>query len=110
MVSPAVPPEPDPAEPPRQRPEVVPDAAALGEPVRLVTRVGDDELGKRLVSDLEAAGVEICPVWASEPTGSIAVLVAPNGQRSMATDRGPSVGLRPDDLLDSSVLPANTMF
>jgi sugar/nucleoside kinase (ribokinase family) len=74
-------------------------AAALGEPVRLVTRVGDDELGKRLVSDLEAAGVEMCPVWASEPTGSIAVLVAPNGQRSMATDRGPSVGLRPGDLL-----------
>ena len=74
-------------------------AAALGEHVRLVTRVGDDELGKRLVSDLEAAGVEVCPVWAAEPTGSIAVLVAPDGQRSMATDRGASVGLRPDDLL-----------
>jgi sugar/nucleoside kinase (ribokinase family) len=74
-------------------------AAALGEPVRLVTRVGDDELGKRLVSDLEARGVEVCPVWAAEPTGSIAVLVAPDGQRSMATDRGASVGLRADDLL-----------
>ncbi|HEY8803083.1 MAG TPA: PfkB family carbohydrate kinase, partial [Candidatus Dormibacteraeota bacterium] len=56
-------------------------AAALGEPVRLVTRVGDDEFGKRLVSDLEAGGVEVCPVWAAEPTGSIAVLVAPDGQR-----------------------------
>ena len=74
-------------------------AAALGERVRLVTRVGDDEIGKRLVADLEAAGVEVCPVWAAEPTGSIAVLVAPDGQRSMATDRGASVGLRPDDLL-----------
>jgi sugar/nucleoside kinase (ribokinase family) len=73
--------------------------AALGEPVRLVTRVGDDELGKRLVSDLEAAGVEVCPVWAAEPTGSIAVLVAPDGRRSMATDRGASIGLRPEDLL-----------
>jgi sugar/nucleoside kinase (ribokinase family) len=74
-------------------------AAALGEPVRLVTRVGDDELGKRLVSDLEAGGVEVYPVWATEPTGSIAVLVAPDGQRSMATDRGASVGLRADDLV-----------
>jgi len=74
-------------------------AAALGEPVRLVTRVGDDEFGKRLVSDLEAGGVEVCPVWAAEPTGSIAVLVAPDGQRSMATDRGASVGLRADDLV-----------
>ena len=49
-------------------------AAALGEPVRLVTRVGDDDRGRRLVSDLEAKGVEVCPVWADEPTGAIAVL------------------------------------
>ena len=41
--------------------------AALGEPVRLITRVGDDERGRRLVSDLEARGVEVCAVWAAEP-------------------------------------------
>lgn len=74
-------------------------SAALGEPVRLVTRVGDDERGKQLVAELEARGVEVCPVWATEPTGAIAVLVAPDGQRAMATQRGPSVGLRPDDLV-----------
>ncbi|HXI95457.1 MAG TPA: PfkB family carbohydrate kinase [Candidatus Acidoferrum sp.] len=76
-------------------------AAALGEPVRLVTRVGDDDRGRRLVADLEARGVEVCPVWADEPTGAIAVLVGPGGQRSMATERGASVGLRPDDLVQS---------
>jgi sugar/nucleoside kinase (ribokinase family) len=76
-------------------------AAAMGEPVRLVTRVGDDDRGRRLVADLEAKGVEVCPVWASEPTGAIAVLVGPDGQRSMATERGASVGLRPDDLVQS---------
>lgn len=76
-------------------------AAALGEPVRLVTRVGDDDRGRRLVSDLEARGVEVRPVWAAEPTGAIAVLVAPDGQRTMATERGASVGLRPDDLLEA---------
>jgi len=76
-------------------------AAALGEPVRLVTRVGDDDRGRRLVADLEARGVEVCPVWADEPTGAIAVLVGPDGQRSMATERGASVGLRPDDLVQS---------
>jgi ribokinase len=73
--------------------------AALGEPVRLVTRVGDDDRGRRLVADLEAKGVEVCPVWADEPTGAIAVLVGPDGQRSMATERGASVGLRADDLV-----------
>ena len=73
-------------------------AAALGEPSRLVTRVGDDESGRRLVADLESRGVEVRPVWAAEPTGAIAVLVAPDGRRTMATQRGASVGLSPDDL------------
>jgi sugar/nucleoside kinase (ribokinase family) len=76
-------------------------SAALGEPVRLVTRVGDDESGRQLVAELEARGVEVRPVWAAEPTGAIAVLVAPDGQRAMATQRGASVGLSPDDLLEA---------
>jgi sugar/nucleoside kinase (ribokinase family) len=76
-------------------------AAALGEPVRLVTRVGDDDRGRRLVSDLEAKGVEVCPVWADEPTGAIAVLVGADGANAMATERGASTGLRPDDLVES---------
>ena len=72
--------------------------AALGDPARLVTRVGDDENGRRLVADLEARGVEVRAVWAAEPTGAIAVLVDQDGRRTMATQRGASVGLRPDDL------------
>jgi sugar/nucleoside kinase (ribokinase family) len=73
--------------------------ASLGEPVRLVTRLGTDDRGRQLVAEMEALGVEVCPVWGSEPTGAIAVLVGPDGQRSMATDRGASVALHPDDLL-----------
>jgi len=76
-------------------------AAALGEPARLVTRVGDDERGRRLVNDLESKGVEVRPVWAPEPTGAIAVFVGPDGGRTMATQRGASVGLSQDDLDDS---------
>jgi len=75
--------------------------AALGEPVRLITRVGDDDRGRQLVADLEANGVEVCPTWAAEPTGAIAVLVGAGGDRAMATQRGASVGLRPDDLLEA---------
>jgi len=73
-------------------------AAALGERVRLVTKVGDDESGRRLVSEIDALGVEVCPVWGTEPTGAIAVLVGPDGERTMATQRGASVSLRPEDL------------
>ena len=72
--------------------------AALGEPVRLVARVGDDDTGRRLVADLENRGVDVRAVWAGEPTGTIAVLVDGDGRRTMATQRGASVGLSPDDL------------
>jgi len=72
--------------------------AALGDRARLVTRVGDDETGRRLVADLEARGVEVRAVWSTEPTGSIAVIVDQAGRRTMATHRGASVGLSPDDL------------
>src|SRR5438046_2917419 len=75
--------------------------AALGEPARLVTRVGDDESGRRLVADIESRGVEVRAVWSAEPTGAIAVLVGPGGHRTMATQRGASVGLNPDDLQEA---------
>jgi len=72
---------------------------ALGGRARRVARVGDDEAGHRLAGDLEGKGVEVCAVWATaEPTGTIAVLVDSAGRRSMATQRGASVGLSPDDL------------
>ncbi|TME71168.1 MAG: ribokinase [Chloroflexi bacterium] len=72
--------------------------AAVGEAVRLVTRVGDDETGRRLVADLESRGVEVRVVWAAEPTGAIAVLIDSAGHRTMATQRGASVGLSASDL------------
>lgn len=75
--------------------------AALGEPARLVTRIGEDEAGRRLVAELESRGVDVRAVWASEPTGAIAVVVGPDGRRTMATQRGASVGLSPDDLDES---------
>jgi len=74
-------------------------AVALGERARLVARVGDDDAGHRLVADLEGRGVEVSAVWTTaEPTGTIAVLVDSAGRRTMATQRGASVGLSPDDL------------
>jgi sugar/nucleoside kinase (ribokinase family) len=72
--------------------------AELGEPVRLVTRVGDDDRGHSLVAGMKEFGVEVFPIWGPEATGAVAVLVGPNGERTMATQRGASVGLRPEDL------------
>lgn len=73
-------------------------AARLGEPARLITRVGDDTAGHLLVTELEALGVDVRAVLATQPTGAIAILVGPARERTMFTQRGASVGLRPDDL------------
>ena len=72
--------------------------ARLGEPARLITRVGDDNAGHLLVTELEALGVDVRAVWATQPTGAIAILVGPARERTMFTQRGANVGLRTDDL------------
>ncbi|HEY4027240.1 MAG TPA: PfkB family carbohydrate kinase [Candidatus Dormibacteraeota bacterium] len=73
-------------------------AASLGEPARLITRVGDDETGRRLVAELESGGVEVRALLGPEPTGAIAVLVGNDGRRTFARQPGAGRGLRPEDV------------
>jgi ribokinase len=72
--------------------------AHLGGAPRLITRVGDDDAGRRLVDELRRGGVEVCAVWAGEPTGAVVALIGPGGERSFFTQRGASVGLGPAEL------------
>jgi ribokinase len=73
-------------------------AASLGEPARLITRVGDDEAGRRLVAELTAESVEVAAPLASEPTGAVAVLVGRDGRRTFAREPGAGRGLRAEDV------------
>ncbi len=73
-------------------------SAALGEKSRLVCRVGRDDTAERLLSELVAGGVDVRAVRGDEPTGVIAVMIGPDGERTMLTQRGASVGLRPEQL------------
>jgi sugar/nucleoside kinase (ribokinase family) len=73
-------------------------AASLGERTRLITRVGDDDAGRRLVAELRADGVEVLAPPAPGTTGTIAVMVGPDGQRTFARQAGASRGLREDDV------------
>jgi sugar/nucleoside kinase (ribokinase family) len=91
--------------------------AVLGAPVRLVTRVGDDPIGRQLVAELRGAGVDVCAIVGTEETGAIAVLVDAAGERSFATQRGAILNLRPEEipetwLADVSLLhvPAYSLF
>ena len=63
---------------------------------RFVGHVGADDLGDRLLATLSASGVDVC-VRRGGRTGTIVVLVAPGGERTMLTDRGAARDLAPID-------------
>ncbi|WP_127475195.1 carbohydrate kinase family protein [Microbacterium sulfonylureivorans] len=67
-------------------------AAAPRHPARFIGRVGDDTIGRALVAELEAAGVDV-RVQRGGRTGAIVVLVDAVGERTMITDRGASAEL-----------------
>ena len=64
-------------------------AAALGTPVALVCRVGDDARGRAAVEELVGGGVQVhAEVDGERPTGTCVVLVEPGGERTMLPDPG----------------------
>ena len=71
-------------------------AVRAGSRARFVGRVGDDPLGDSLVARLGAAGVVVAGERGGR-TGSIVVLVSPDGERTMLTDRGCAVDLAAAD-------------
>lgn len=74
--------------------------AALGVPVRLVARVGDDEAGRAAAAELAARAVTcrfaVDPVL---PTCRVIVLVDADGDRTMVSDRGANAALHPNDIV-----------
>jgi sugar/nucleoside kinase (ribokinase family) len=67
-------------------------SAAVFGSSRFIGQVGDDRLGAQLCDLLTAGGVEVC-VQREGRTGSIIVLVYPDGERTMLSDRGACIRL-----------------
>ena len=61
--------------------------ALNGTPSRFIGQVGNDNLGEQLCASLRESAVDVCTV-AEGRTGSIVVVVQPNGERTFLTDRG----------------------
>jgi sugar/nucleoside kinase (ribokinase family) len=59
---------------------------------RLIAQVGNDSLGDQLVATLESSRVDPCVVRSGR-TGSIVVIVSPDGERTMLTDRAAATQL-----------------
>jgi sugar/nucleoside kinase (ribokinase family) len=59
---------------------------------RLIAQIGNDSLGNQLVATLEKSNVDPCVVRTGR-TGSIVVIVSPDGERTMLTDRATATQL-----------------
>jgi sugar/nucleoside kinase (ribokinase family) len=73
-------------------------AASLGADVRFVGKRADDEAGRIAVAELAAQGVDVVGPVVEGRTGVVVALVGPDGDRTMASDRGVAPDLRPDEL------------
>lgn len=72
-------------------------AAVLGAGARFVGKTGADDAGALVRARLAAYGVGVVgPIEGR--TGTICSLVSPDGDRSMASDRGSAIDLRADEL------------
>lgn len=72
--------------------------AELGGAARFVGKRADDEAGGIAARALERYGVEVRGPTVSGRTGTVVSLVAADGGRTMASDRGVSPDLRPEEL------------
>jgi ribokinase len=72
--------------------------AELGEGARFVGKLGDDEAGALARSLLERRGVDVVGPTVDGRTGVVVSWVAPEGERSMATDRGVAPGLQAEEV------------
>jgi ribokinase len=72
-------------------------AVALGAEARCVAKRGDDPAGLIVTAELERRGVELAGPAVGR-NGVVVSLVAADGERTMASDRGVAPQLSPDDL------------
>jgi sugar/nucleoside kinase (ribokinase family) len=73
-------------------------AAALGARARLVAKRGDDAAGALVAGELDGLGVEVVGPIEGGRTGVVVSVVGPDGERTMASDRGVSPELSAGDL------------
>ena len=73
-------------------------AVSLGAEARLVTALADDVAGSLVRNELLCRSVELHAHVYTSATGVVAAVVGPDGDRSLASDRGVAVELRAEDL------------
>lgn len=84
--------------------------ADFGGSAAYVGKVGSDEVGTFFLDEMRKLGVEIDVDPASEPTGTCAVLITDDAQRTMLTNLGASATLTANDLHESWIKAAKYVY
>ena len=72
--------------------------AHLGERARFLGKRGDDLVSRLVTEELRARDVEVIGPVVTGRGGVVVALVGPDGERTMASDRGVSVELSPEEI------------
>ena len=78
-------------------------AAELGGAARFVGKTADDEAGRTARAALARYGVDVRGPVVEGRTGTVVSLVAADGSRTMASDRGVSPDLRAEEVVDTYI-------
>jgi len=86
--------------------------AAFGSKAAFIGKVKNDQLGQVFRHDITALGVafDTAPSTRGAATARCLVMVTPDGERSMSTFLGASVGLGPDDIDDAVIADAGVTY
>ncbi|MFV1964004.1 MAG: adenosine kinase [Pirellulaceae bacterium] len=85
--------------------------AGLGGKAAYCGKVSQDAMGEFFLADMRAQGVAIDATPAtSGPTGTCAILITPDAQRTMLTNLGVSATLTPDDVEEDKVREARYLY
>ncbi|HBV65998.1 MAG TPA: adenosine kinase [Rhodopirellula sp.] len=84
--------------------------ADLGGSAAYVGKVGDDEIGAFFLSDMRELGIGIDVTPASSSTGTCAVLITDDAQRTMLTHLGASATLTEDDIEQTLVASSKYVY
>ncbi|MCP4888859.1 MAG: adenosine kinase [Planctomycetaceae bacterium] len=84
--------------------------ADLGGSAAYVGKVGKDEVGKFFLEEMRKLGVAIDVVPADAPTGTCAVLITDDAQRTMLTNLGASSTLTAEDIHEPLIKAAKYVY
>lgn len=85
--------------------------ADFGGRAAFVGKIGDDETGEFFLKDLRALGVtiDVAPL-AGSPTGTCAILITADAERTMLTNLGASTQLTADDIDEAAIAAAQYVY